>query len=115
MPPSPSVARIVPKSVYRRKPTRVNDWATRRCSTRRPPGTAAVDQYAAALDQATGRTVAVSNRSRDDSATLDDIVSQVTSHESLRKELGGADVVLVSGGFNDVPLPARPSMSVPAR
>lgn len=66
-----------------------------------------VDQYAANLETSTGRMVDVVNRSRNDSANLADIKRQVTGDASLRDQLGTADIVIVSVGYNDqVPWPA---------
>ena len=61
-----------------------------------------VDQYAAALKKQSGRPVEATNRSRDDSATIPDIVEQLTSDDELRDQLAKADVMMLSVGFNNV-------------
>ncbi len=60
-----------------------------------------VAQYAATLQERSGELVAVANRSRDDSAGIPEIRDQVTSDAELRTELAGADVVVISVGFNN--------------
>jgi lysophospholipase L1-like esterase len=60
------------------------------------------DLYAADLEAKTGRTVEVTNRSRDDTAGVADIQRQVTSDESLRTQIVAADIIIVSVGFNSV-------------
>lgn len=59
-----------------------------------------VAQYAAALRKRTGRPVEPTNLSRDDSASLSDIVKQVTTDNALHGALAKADVMLLSAGFN---------------
>lgn len=61
-----------------------------------------VDQYANALQERSGRTVAVTNRARGDSAGLPQILDQVTSDTSLRDQLKQADIVVLSVGYNNV-------------
>ncbi len=60
------------------------------------------DEYAADLEARTGRPVEVINRSRDDSAGMHQIRTQVNEDESLRDQVANADVVIVSVGFNNV-------------
>ncbi len=73
-----------------------------------------VDQFAQGLEATTGRAVNLSNRSRNDSAAVGDIRRQVTDDASLRDQLSGADVVLVSVGFNDqAPWPAEKPCHAP--
>ena len=61
------------------------------------------EQYGSALETTTSRPVDVANRSRDDGANLGDIEVQVQRDSELRTELGEADVVIVSVGFNNGP------------
>jgi lysophospholipase L1-like esterase len=60
-----------------------------------------VAQYATTLQERSGELVAVANRSRDDSAGIPEIREQVTNDAELRAELAGADVVVISVGFNN--------------
>ena len=60
------------------------------------------DTYAADLGMRTGRPVEVINRSRDDSAGMLQIRTQVTEDQGLRDQIAAADVVIVSVGFNNV-------------
>lgn len=60
-----------------------------------------VDQYAVTLEETTGRQVEVVNRSRNDSANMTDIEEQLIGDALLREQLGTADIVIVSVGFND--------------
>jgi lysophospholipase L1-like esterase len=60
------------------------------------------DEYAADLEARTGRPVEVINRSRDDSAGMLQIRTQVTDDRTLRDQIAAADVVIVSVGFNNV-------------
>lgn len=60
------------------------------------------DAYGTALGEELDQTVEVSNRSRHDGAQTRDILEQLTSGE-LTEPLAGADVVIVSIGFNDQP------------
>lgn len=66
-----------------------------------PGCTGFVDLYARSLKQTTGRPVQVTNRSRDDSAGLLEIETQVTAEATLRDQLAAADVVIVSIGANN--------------
>ena len=69
--------------------------------------TAFPDVYAKELEARLGHPVEVVNRSRDDSAGMDQIESQVTEEEKLRDEIAAADVVILSVGFNNaMPDPA---------
>lgn len=60
-----------------------------------------VTQYAAALGKATGREVAVTNRSEHTGLTLPGLVAELPG---LRSELSGADAVLVAIAANSFPL-----------
>jgi lysophospholipase L1-like esterase len=62
-----------------------------------------VQRYADTLESTTGRVVDASNRSRNDSAQLDDIKAQVADDAQLRDELAIADIVIISIGFNNGP------------
>ncbi len=66
-----------------------------------PGCTGFVRQYAAELEARSGRPVEVANRSRNDSAGMLQITTQVTGDESLREELAAAEVVIVSVGYNN--------------
>lgn len=66
-----------------------------------PGCTAFPDLYAKDLETRLGRPVALANRSRDDSATMDMIELQLKGEEMLRGQVGAADVVLLSVGFNN--------------
>jgi len=68
-----------------------------------PACTGFVEEYAQVLERQTGRVVTVVNRSRHDGAQTKDIQDQVHTDAVLRTQLRGADVVLVSTGFNDLP------------
>lgn len=66
-----------------------------------------VDRFAQELRATTGTTMDVANRSRNDSAQLNDIEQQVATDASLRAQISDADIVIVSVGFNDqAPWPA---------
>jgi len=72
-----------------------------------PGCTSFVDLYGAELEKRFGRQVIVFNRSRDDSATMQMIESQLAEDASLGRETAEADVVIVSVGFNNaLPDPA---------
>jgi hypothetical protein len=72
-----------------------------------PECTGWVELYAKQLEASLGRPVVVANRSRNDSAGIPQIKTQVADDESLRKEIAEADVVVVSVGFNSaMPDPA---------
>jgi hypothetical protein len=60
------------------------------------------DLYADELEARAGRPVEVINRSRDDSAGMAQIKTQVTEERLLRDQIAAADVVLVSVGYNNV-------------
>jgi len=62
-----------------------------------------VDDYAMRLEDKYGLTVHVDNRSRNDSAKIDDIIVQLASENSLRQQIRQADIVLISIGFNNQP------------
>ena len=65
------------------------------------------DVYAKDLEARLGHAVEVANRSRDDSAGMDQIETQVTSEARLRDQIAESDVVIVSVGFNSaMPDPA---------
>ena len=68
-----------------------------------PGCTGFVDSYAEALTIEVGQPVTANNRSRHDGARTIDILEQLESDESLRDELAGADVIVMSVGFNDQP------------
>jgi lysophospholipase L1-like esterase len=65
-----------------------------------PGCTGFADSYGAAIEGATGQPVEVVNRSRHDSATTAMIDEQLASGE-LTSLLNGADIVIISTGFND--------------
>jgi len=67
-----------------------------------PGCTAFPDLYGAALERKTGIPVEVTNLSRDDSATLETIESQLQDDENLRTRLASADIVIVSIGYNNM-------------
>jgi lysophospholipase L1-like esterase len=73
-----------------------------------------VDSYGAALEAELGEPVTVLNRSRHDGARTGHIQEQLQSDEALLEELAGADVVLVSVGFNDGPPFVEPHDGCPA-
>jgi lysophospholipase L1-like esterase len=62
-----------------------------------------VNQFQEAAAESTGRTVTVDNFSRHDGAGIDDLASQLETHQQLTTALEGADIVIVSIGFNDMP------------
>lgn len=62
-----------------------------------------VDSYGAALEERLGGPVDVLNRSRHDGAQTNDIATELSSPGLLLDELRGADVIIVSFGFNDLP------------
>jgi lysophospholipase L1-like esterase len=66
-----------------------------------PGCTGFVSQYAEELRVRTGRRVEVVNRSRNDSAGMTQIETQLTDEETLRDQVVRADVVLVSVGYNN--------------
>ncbi len=66
-----------------------------------PGCTGFVDLYARDLESRTGRPVEVINLSRDDSAGLREIRDQVAADLGLRDAVTGADIVLVSVGYNN--------------
>ena len=66
-----------------------------------PGCTAFVDEYAKAMQQRSGQQVNVANRSRDDSAGVQQIVEQVTSDAALQADLAQADIVILSVGANN--------------
>jgi lysophospholipase L1-like esterase len=68
-----------------------------------PGCTGFVDSYASALETALGVSVKVVNQSRHDGARTSDILRQVRSDESLREQLGTADIAVISVAFNDQP------------
>jgi lysophospholipase L1-like esterase len=73
-----------------------------------------VDSYGAALEAELGEPVTVLNRSRHDGARTGHIQEQLQSDDALLGELAGADVVLVSVGFNDGPPFVEPHDGCPA-
>lgn len=68
-----------------------------------------VDELADRMEAELGVRVSVTNKSRNDGATLNKIANQVEVSTKIQQELAGADVVLVSDGFNDGP-PWTPSL-----
>lgn len=58
--------------------------------------------YARDLQAQFGHPVAVVNRSRDDSAGMQQIEDQVTKEVRLREQIAAAEIVIVSVGFNNV-------------
>jgi lysophospholipase L1-like esterase len=80
-----------------------------------PGCTGFVQGYGDAIEARTGLPVEVLNRSRHDGATTAMIQAQLASGD-LDTDLGRADVVIVSTGFNDQPPYADPSQpcAVPA-
>lgn len=68
-----------------------------------PGCTGFVDSYAEALTAEIGQTVTANNWSRHDGARTIDILEQLESDQALRDELAGADVIVMSVGFNDQP------------
>jgi lysophospholipase L1-like esterase len=61
-----------------------------------------VQQYARELTSSFGGEVTVSNRSRNDSAGIPQLVDQVTVEQATRDDIARADIVLLSIGFNNV-------------
>ncbi len=60
-----------------------------------------VNQYGEALTAKLGHPVYVINRSRDDSAGMQQIEDQVTTEASLRDQISKAGIVIVSVGYNN--------------
>jgi lysophospholipase L1-like esterase len=68
-----------------------------------PGCTGFVDSFAERAGDELGVTVVVSNRSRHDGASTQDIADQLDTDDTLVSELAEADIVLLSFGFNDQP------------
>jgi len=68
-----------------------------------PACTGFVDSYSEALAIEIGQPVTANNWSRHDGARTIDILEQLGSDQRLRDQLAGADVIVMSVGYNDQP------------
>jgi lysophospholipase L1-like esterase len=67
-----------------------------------PGCTGFVDRYAAAITLATGHAVTVQNLSEHNGLQIDGLLAELDTDQPRRAALAGADIILVSIGFNDI-------------
>lgn len=67
-----------------------------------PGCTGFVDRYAAAITLATGHPVTVQNLSQHNGLQIDGLLAELETDQPRRAALAGADIIVVSIGFNDI-------------
>jgi lysophospholipase L1-like esterase len=67
-----------------------------------PGCTGFVDRYAAAITLVTGHPVTVQNLSQHNGLQIDGLLAELANDQPRRVALAGADIVVVSIGFNDI-------------